>query len=77
MSCYCSAQPPPSQDHNKNVAENEMLRTFNCGVGLVIVVEAQAETIISKAISNFYECYPIGEVVKDGASVVFENNLNW
>ena len=62
---------------NGNVAENEMLRTFNCGVGLVIVVEAQAETIISKAISNFYECYPIGEVVKDGASVVFENNLNW
>lgn len=41
-------------------------------MGLVIVVEAQAETIISKAISNFYECYPIGEVVKDGASVVFE-----
>jgi len=54
-----------------------MLRTFNCGVGLVIVVEAQAETIISKAISNFYECYPIGEVVKDSASVEFENNLNW
>lgn len=62
---------------NGNVAENEMLRTFNCGVGLVIVVEAQAETIISKAISNFYECYPIGEVVKDSASVEFENNLNW
>jgi len=62
---------------NGNIADNEMLKTFNCGVGLIVVMEPGAESVISKAISKFYNCYTIGEVVAGEPSVVFVNNLNW
>ena len=62
---------------NGNIADSEMLKTFNCGVGLIVVMEPGAESAISKAISRFYNCYTIGEVVTGEPSVVFINNLNW
>jgi len=62
---------------NGNIADSEMLKTFNCGVGLIVVMEPEAESAISKAISKFYNCYTIGEVVTGEPSVVFINNLNW
>ena len=62
---------------NGNIADSEMLKTFNCGVGLIVVMEPEAESAISKAISRFYNCYTIGEVVTGEPSVVFINNLNW
>ena len=58
---------------NGNIADNEMLKTFNCGVGFILVIEPGAEFVISK----FYDCYPIGEVVMGDHSVVFINNLKW
>ena len=62
---------------NGNIADSEMLKTFNCGVGLIVVMEPGAESAISKAISRFYNCYTIGEVVAGEPSVEFINNLNW
>jgi phosphoribosylformylglycinamidine cyclo-ligase len=62
---------------NGNVADNEMLKTFNCGVGLIIVTEPKAESAILKSLSKLHECYPIGEVAEGEPSVVFENNLKW
>lgn len=62
---------------NGNIADSEMLKTFNCGVGLIVVMEPEAESAISKAISRFYNCYTIGEVVTGEPSVVFINYLNW
>jgi len=71
---------PPIFKHiksNGSVADNEMLKTFNCGVGLIIVVDPRAESAILKAISKFHKCYLAGEIAKGDASVVFTNNLKW
>ena len=62
---------------NGSVMDEEMLKTFNCGVGLIMVVEAQAERALIKEISQFHACYPIGEVVEGGPVVAFANKLNW
>ena len=60
-----------------NVDDKEMLKTFNCGVGLIIVASPESESAISKSVSEFYNCYTIGEVVSGKPSVVFDGRLNW
>ena len=46
-----------------NVAENEMHRTFNCGIGMVIVVAAQdAEAAMSELQATGETVYQIGKI---------------
>lgn len=44
-----------------NITENEMLRTFNCGIGLVVISE-----------NKIKEGILIGEVIKGNGKVIFE-----
>jgi phosphoribosylformylglycinamidine cyclo-ligase len=47
-----------------NVSENEMLRTFNCGIGMIVCVGAQEESKTLKILAEQGEIvYRIGEVV--------------
>ncbi len=71
---------PPMFKHiksNGSVADSEMLKTFNCGVGLIIVVDPKAEKNITKLLSNSHTCYGIGEIIKGDSTIAFENNLKW
>lgn len=54
-----------------------MLSTFNCGVGLIIVVSQQNTEFIMQQISNFYDCYEIGKIEEGEISVSFENHILW
>lgn len=60
-----------------NIKEEEMLSTFNCGVGLIIVVSQQNTEFIMQQISNFYDCYEIGKIEEGEISVSFENHILW
>jgi phosphoribosylformylglycinamidine cyclo-ligase len=55
-----------------NVAEDEMLRTFNMGLGLLIVVPAakfkKAQTLLERAGEKFYS---VGRIAKGDRKVVF------
>jgi len=56
------------------IAAEEMARTFNCGIGLVVVVSADAADDVSAVLTDAGESVTkIGtlEVQNDGASVVF------
>lgn len=54
------------------VEEQEMLRTFNMGIGLVAIVEAgQAETVMAELSSRGESSFLIGEVIKGGKEVSF------
>lgn len=71
---------PPVFRHiksNGGVSDPEMLKTFNCGVGLIVVVAPRAESAVLRALSRFYRCDTIGEVAQGGPSVAFVNKLNW
>lgn len=70
------------------VEEAEMLRTFNCGVGLCIVCSPDASQEFQTHLAgNGLDCYPIGHIVDSGitasgdkmpsASVVLQGRMNW
>ena len=61
------------------VAEAEMLRTFNCGVGMVLVVNEAAVEEVSSLLSDEGENVSLlGHVIKrDGEAVVYNSSVNW
>ena len=62
---------------NGNISDEEMLKTFNCGAGLVIVANKRDSQRIKNHISGFYDCYEIGYVSSGKAAVEFTNRLLW
>ena len=63
--------------NNGNISDEEMLRTFNCGVGFNVVVAQKDKDVVMKHINRFYDCYEIGEVEKGDVKVRFENKMSW
>ena len=59
------------------IAESEMLRTFNCGVGMVVVVPRDAVDSVTRTLSREGEAVAvIGRIeARDGAAVVYDGAL--
>jgi phosphoribosylformylglycinamidine cyclo-ligase len=54
-----------------NIADDEMLRTFNCGIGMVLVVEAsQAEAILKTCQDSGIQGWRLGEIVTSTSTQV-------
>ncbi|MDO5555269.1 MAG: phosphoribosylformylglycinamidine cyclo-ligase [Clostridia bacterium] len=61
-----------------NVSDKEMLRTYNLGIGFVIVTDSKHSEDVKKHISKEgISCYEIGKIVKGNKQVVTIGNLNW
>lgn len=60
-----------------SISQEEMLRTFNCGVGLVLVVSQKDKAMVQKHIQAFHNCYEIGQIEKGEGKVAWENRMNW
>lgn len=60
-----------------NISDREMLSTFNCGVGFIMVVQAEAAAQIAAHMNNYCECYEIGRIRTGKQKVVMEHRLNW
>lgn len=63
--------------NNGNISDEEMLHTFNCGVGFNVVVSQKHKDTVINHIKKYYNCYEIGKIEKGDAKIVFENRLNW
>ena len=61
------------------VAEREMLRTFNCGIGMVIAVEAARRDAVVAALRAAGEApVDLGRLVqREGDAVVYDGRLAW
>ncbi len=65
------ALPPLFQwlQQNGNVADEEMLRVFNCGIGMVVIVPAaQADAIAATLSSQGETVYKLGEITERQAA---------
>ncbi len=58
---------------NGNVEINEMYRTFNCGIGMVLIVDAdEADAIVSMLVKNGDNAWQLGQIeAGDNKQVIF------
>ena len=61
----------------KNISDQEMMRTFNCGVGFCIIVAKKNLPKIKKVFSNSFKPYEIGFVSNNKNKVKLINFLKW
>ncbi len=60
-----------------NIGENEMLKTFNCGVGFCLIIKSKNLNKISKYFNNKFKPYIIGRVIKGPNRVKLNEKINW
>lgn len=61
-----------------NIADDEMLRTFNMSIGMVIVAKKEdSASIIEHIQKNGVNCYEIGRITVGDKQVISEGNFNW
>ena len=58
---------------NGNISKDDMLRIFNCGIGMVLLVNEDISKNIKLEINkNGFDCFDIGKVIKkDNGSVIY------
>ena len=62
---------------SKNISDNEMMKTFNCGVGFCIIVSKKNVKKIKKLFSKNYMPYEIGYITKEKSKINLFNFLKW
>ncbi len=62
---------------NNGISENEMLKTFNCGVGFCLIIESKNLKKINKFFSKEYKPYVIGKISKGKNKVKLNGSINW
>ena len=60
-----------------NIDESEMLSTFNCGVGLIIVAQRQHAKQVEETIKKHHDCYEIGKIKTGNKKVAFKHHMIW
>ena len=60
-----------------NIDENEMIKTFNCGVGFCLIVKPIHFNKIKKFFNKQYKPYLIGKICKGKQKVIINEKINW
>jgi phosphoribosylformylglycinamidine cyclo-ligase len=70
--------PPVFRWLSRPVPEKEMLRTFNCGIGMVLVVDAERASSVATVLERHAETVvTLGEVIqRESTAVAFNGRLN-
>lgn len=59
------------------ISDEEMRRTFNLGVGFVLVVPQNQKDRVIESVSAFYDCYEIGRIERGSKKTEISGRLNW
>ena len=61
----------------KNISNDEMMKTFNCGVGFCLIVSKRNQKKIYKFFDKPFKPYKIGFVSKGKNRVYLKESLKW
>ncbi len=59
------------------ISDNEMLKTFNCGVGFILILKKKNFNKIKKYFKKEYAPYVIGEIINGKSKVKLNGKINW
>ena len=62
---------------NKNISDQEMMQTFNCGVGFCIIVSKKDKNRIKKFFPKQFIPYEIGYISNNKDKINLINSLKW
>ena len=62
---------------NNKISDEEMLKTFNCGVGFVIITDNKNFSKIKKNFTKKYSPYVIGKIINGKSKVLLNGKINW
>ncbi len=59
------------------VSDEEMLKTFNCGVGFCIIINSKNFNKVKKIFKKNYKPYIIGKITSGINKVKLNEKINW
>ena len=59
------------------VSDQEMLNTFNCGVGYIVIVDVNKQEEVLNHINQYFPCKAIGIIQRGQKKIKLRNSLNW
>jgi len=59
------------------ISDEEMLKTFNCGVGFILIIDKNKFKKIKKIFPKKYHPYIIGKIVEGKSKVLLNGKINW
>ena len=54
-----------------------MLKTFNCGVGFIVITNNKKFSKIKKYFTKKYSPYVIGKIINGKSKVLLNGKINW
>ena len=60
-----------------NIEDQEMLKTFNCGVGFCLIIESKNLKKITKFFTREFKPYIIGKIIKGKNKVKLNGKIDW
>lgn len=61
---------------NGHISDKEMLSTFNCGVGFILMIPQKHQDEVIRHIKKYHNCYPIGIIESTYQNEIHENDKN-
>ena len=59
------------------IDDNEMLKTFNCGIGFCLIINSKNKKKIIKSFEKKFQPYEIGKITKDIKKVKLSGKIRW